>query len=65
MEQRPDIQSAQRRVAGLRNMVVDDSCKGWPASRPPTRIDELRGLGIHALRQELLLPVAVLKEPAA
>lgn len=64
MEKRPDSLAARRQVASLRSTVVDDTCKGWPATRPPTSLGELRALGLNPLRQELLLPLAVLKEPA-
>ena len=49
-------------VAALDDALVDDTCKGWPSTRAPVRQQDVAACGLNVLRQDLHLPVAVLKQ---
>ncbi|MCC7073046.1 MAG: alanine racemase [Deltaproteobacteria bacterium] len=60
----PAPTETRQRVAALDDTLIDDTHKGWPATRAPARLGELGRLGLDLLRGDLCLPVAVLKERA-
>lgn len=64
MAHHPDLVTTRALVAALADTALDDTCKGWPSTRPVTRLGDVGALGLHPLRHDLLLPVAVLKQPA-
>ncbi len=60
----PDATAARRLVAALDDTLIDDTHKGWPATRAPARLGDVGALGLDLLRGDLCFPVAVLKEAA-
>lgn len=64
MDARPDAARARTLVAALDDTLIDDTHKGWPATRAPVRLGEVGALGLEVLRGDLCFPVAVLKQRA-
>ena len=51
-------------LSGIEASLVDDSIKGMPGGLQPISLSEIGGQGWNLLREDMPLPLAVIRAPA-